>query len=58
MRIFWHQGGLRLEPETPEEVDALSVLISDLKLAKPPAAEPEAERLGDLAQGQSPRKEQ
>ena len=36
MRIFWHQGGLHLEPESEQERDALVILVANAKFGKSP----------------------
>jgi hypothetical protein len=35
MLIFWHQGGLHIEPEGEQERKALVTLVENLKFAKP-----------------------
>lgn len=35
MLIFWHQGGLHLEPEGEQERKALAILVENVKFAKP-----------------------
>jgi hypothetical protein len=36
MFIYWHNGGLRLEPKSPEESTALEVLLDGVRLEAPP----------------------
>lgn len=39
MRIFWHQGGLHVHPESKREGQLLAELFDDLKFGKPPELE-------------------
>lgn len=36
MRIFWHEGGLHVQPENENEGQALVALVNNLKFGKPP----------------------
>lgn len=36
MRIFWHQGGLHVHPESKREGQLLTELFDSLKMGKPP----------------------
>jgi len=36
MRIFWHQGGLQLQPDNEVEAEALLVLLDNVKYEGPP----------------------
>ena len=36
MRMFWYQGGLRVEPEAETERKLLTDLMASLKLEEPP----------------------
>ena len=36
MRIFWHEGGLHIQPESEREGRLLVELVSHLKFEKPP----------------------
>jgi hypothetical protein len=36
MRVFWHQGGLHVHPESKREGQLLGELFNDLKVGKPP----------------------
>jgi hypothetical protein len=36
MRIFWHQGGLHIEPEGENERNLLVEIVRNLKVGKPP----------------------
>jgi hypothetical protein len=36
MRIFWHQGGLHIEPEGESERNLLVEIVQNLKVGKPP----------------------
>ncbi len=36
MRVFWHQGGLHIEPESDQERKALVTLVDNAKFGKPP----------------------
>ena len=36
MRVFWHQGGLHIEPESDQERKALVMLVDNAKFGKPP----------------------
>jgi hypothetical protein len=35
MLVFWHQGGLRIEPEGEQEKRALVALVENAKFGKP-----------------------
>ena len=35
MRVFWHQGGLFIEPEGDQERQALTALVSNVTFGKP-----------------------
>lgn len=51
MLIFWHNGGVRIDPENEAETDALSLIFRNLKLDVPAilkAGSPEREA-ADLA---------
>ena len=39
MRIFWHQGGLQVHPESKREGQLLVELFDQLKVGKPPELE-------------------
>jgi hypothetical protein len=36
MRIFWHQGGLHVHPDSKREGQLLAELFNGLKIGKPP----------------------
>lgn len=36
MRVFWWQGGIQVQPETPVEAEAMLVLLHGLKYEPPP----------------------
>lgn len=36
MKVFWWQGGLHAEPESPVETEALLVLMENLRYERPP----------------------
>ncbi len=36
MRIYWHQGGLRVEPENTSETTLLNNLVKCVKVGEPP----------------------
>jgi hypothetical protein len=36
MRVFWHQGGLHVHPESKREGQLLTELFNCLKVGKPP----------------------
>jgi hypothetical protein len=36
MKVFWHQGGLHIEPESDRERSALVTLTENMKLYEPP----------------------
>jgi hypothetical protein len=39
MRVFWHQGGLHVHPESKREGQLLAELFDHLKIGKPPELE-------------------
>ena len=47
MRVFWHDGGLQILPETPREGQLLVELLDKLKFGKPP------EMLGSIPGGET-----
>jgi hypothetical protein len=36
MKVYWWQGGLHAEPESPIETEALLVLLENLRYERPP----------------------
>jgi hypothetical protein len=38
MKIFWHQGGLHVHPESKREGQTLAELLNHLTISKPPEA--------------------
>ncbi len=36
MRVYWHQGGLRIDPENQSETALLEKMVSCLKFEQPP----------------------
>lgn len=35
MKIFWHQGGIHIEPETDNEMDALITISASIEMEEP-----------------------
>lgn len=36
MRVFWHQGGLQLQPESKRETELLAELTKNIRFEEPP----------------------
>ena len=51
MRVFWHQGGLHIHPESKREGQLLGELLNDLKVGRPPELDGPTTS-GDTSSGQ------
>ena len=47
MRVFWWQGGLQIQPETPVEAEAMLVLLDGFKYEPPPQTKDDGSRSGE-----------
>jgi hypothetical protein len=49
MRVFWWQGGLQIQPESPVEAEAMLVLLHGFKYEPPPQSGDGGSRSGSCS---------